>query len=83
MKWENWHWIQSGSIVWRRALYAFISGATPFAVFLTSEEPITVRKLSAVLLGSLIAAATADRAFLDPSHHAPAAAATLTPGAGK
>lgn len=59
----------SGSIGWRRLLYTFISGATPVATFFATADPMTTRKLASVLLFAVIAAATADRAFLDPSHH--------------
>lgn len=55
-------------LVWAEgALYTIISMATPWSLFLASDHEISTRSLCCIAVGSIIAGATAAKAFLSQS----------------
>lgn len=59
------------SVTLNGALYTVIAALTPVGSFLASEQPITTRAIVAITVASIIAGATALKAFISTSNQPP------------
>lgn len=59
------------TVILNGALYAGIAALTPVAAFLASQQPITTRTICAISVASIIAGATALKAFISTSNQQP------------
>lgn len=63
--------MEMNSVTLNGALYTVIAALTPVASFLASEQVITTRAVVAIAVASIIAGATALKAFISTSNQQP------------